>query len=202
MSKPIRLSDLSPARQALVRLCQAINHGSIEDLEVRYSEPVFDPWPVTLRDVKLDSDEGPRPEVSLADFVVSDEVLRLMSLLDEMNCGTIRHIEVRAGIAGGSFWSPRSLGPKHRSGERETVGRTRNQKWTKSPLSARLSPPGHASLVPWSGPEGCWRRGRKNARPGAQALWQHQGLTVPVPALAVQPRPNVGHFFYFQIDVL
>ena len=98
MSKPLRLSDLSPARQALVRLCQAINHGRIEDLEVRHSEPVFDPWPVTLRDVKLDSDEGPRPELALVDFVVSDEVVRLMDLLDEMQCGTVRRIEVHAGV--------------------------------------------------------------------------------------------------------
>src|ERR1039458_4226755 len=98
VSKPLRLSDLSPARQALVRLCQAINHGSIEDLEVRHSEPVFDPWPVTLRDVKLDSDEGPRPELALADFVVSNEVYRLMRLLDDMKCGTIRRVEVHAGV--------------------------------------------------------------------------------------------------------
>jgi hypothetical protein len=41
LPKPLRLSDLSHARQALVRLCQTINHGSIEDLEVRHSEPVF-----------------------------------------------------------------------------------------------------------------------------------------------------------------
>ena len=97
-SKPVRLSDLSPARQALVRLCQAINHGSIEDLEVRQSGPVFDPMPVALKDVKLDSDEGPRPELALADFVLSDEVLRLVDILDAMNCGTIRRVEVRAGI--------------------------------------------------------------------------------------------------------
>jgi hypothetical protein len=81
-----------------VRLCQTINHGSIENLKVEHSEPVFDPWPVTLRDVKLDSDEGPRPELALGDFVVSDEVCRLLSLLDEMGCGTVRRIEVRAGV--------------------------------------------------------------------------------------------------------
>ena len=39
MSKPLRLSDLSPGRQALVRLCQTINFGSIENLEVRDCEP-------------------------------------------------------------------------------------------------------------------------------------------------------------------
>src|ERR1043166_4884178 len=95
---PLRLSDLSPARQALVRLCQAINHGSIEDLEIRDSEPVFDPWPVAVKDVKLDSDEGPRPELTLADFVLSDEVRHLGRILDEMECGRIRRVEVGAGI--------------------------------------------------------------------------------------------------------
>jgi hypothetical protein len=98
VSKPIRFSDLSPARQTLVRVCQAINHGSIEGLKVRISEPVFDPMPVLLRDVKLDSDGESRPEAGLSDFVVSAEVLRLMRLVDEMKCGTIRHVEVRAGI--------------------------------------------------------------------------------------------------------
>ena len=98
MSKSLRFSDLSAARQALVRLCQTINHGSIEDLRVRHCEPVFDPMPVALKDVKLDSDEGPRPELALGDFVLSDEVLRLVRLLDELGCGTIHRVEVRAGI--------------------------------------------------------------------------------------------------------
>jgi len=96
--KPLRLSNLSPARKALVRLCETINHGSIENLEVRHSEPMFDPIPVALKDLKLDSDEGSRPEFILADFVLSAEVLRLMDLLDEIDCGTFRRIEVRAGI--------------------------------------------------------------------------------------------------------
>jgi hypothetical protein len=98
MAHPLRLSDLSPARQALVRLCQTINRGSIEGLEVRESEPAFDPFPVMLKDVQLDKDDAPRPELGLADFVLSSEVLRLLGLLDEMRCGTIRLIEVRAGI--------------------------------------------------------------------------------------------------------
>ena len=98
MSRPLRLSDLSPGRQALVRLCETINYGSIENLEVRNCEPTFDPAPVMLRDLKLDSDEGPRPELALADFIVSSEILRLMRHLDEMKIGTIRRVEVRGGI--------------------------------------------------------------------------------------------------------
>lgn len=94
----ILFSQVSQPRQALIRLCQAINYGSIENLQVEHAEPVFDPQPAVLRNVKLDSDEEPRPEVTLTDFVLSDEVVRLISRLDEMKCGTIRHIEVRAGI--------------------------------------------------------------------------------------------------------
>jgi hypothetical protein len=94
----LRFSQLSASRQTLVRLCQSVNHGSIEDLRVEQSEPVFNPAPVVLKDVKLDSEEGPRPELALADFVVSNEVLRLKMLFDEMRCGVIRHIEVRGGI--------------------------------------------------------------------------------------------------------
>ena len=97
-NRALRFSELSNPRQKLVRLCQAINHGCIEKLEVEHAEPVFDPPPMVLKNVKLDADEGPRPELSLTDFVVSDEVLRLMSLLDELKCGTVRHVEVRAGI--------------------------------------------------------------------------------------------------------
>jgi hypothetical protein len=98
MSKPLRLSDLSPGRQELVRLCETINFGSIENLEVRDSEPVFDPAPLMLRDLKLDSDEGSRPELDLVDFVLSNEVLRLARHLDEMKIGTVRRVEVRGGL--------------------------------------------------------------------------------------------------------
>ena len=98
MSRPLRLSDLSPGRQALVRLCETINYGSIENLEVRNCDPTFVPAPVMLRDLKLDSDEGPRPELALADFVVSNEIVRLMKHLDEMKLGTVRRVEVRGGV--------------------------------------------------------------------------------------------------------
>ena len=97
-SQGIRFSHLSQARQVLVRLCQTINHGSIEDLEVRRSEPVFNPAPVMLRDVKLDADEVPRPELALSDFALSEQVCRLLRMLDKLESGSIRHIEVRAGI--------------------------------------------------------------------------------------------------------
>ena len=49
-------------------------------------------------DVKLDGDEGPRPETALADFELRGEVVRLMKCLAGVQNGTIVRIEVRAGI--------------------------------------------------------------------------------------------------------
>ena len=56
--------------------------GSIEGLEVKDAEPIFDPMPLAMKDVKLDSDEEPRPEIDVVDFELSIEVRRLMQQLD------------------------------------------------------------------------------------------------------------------------
>ncbi|MGA2882247.1 MAG: hypothetical protein ABSG13_25115 [Bryobacteraceae bacterium] len=98
MSDPLRLSELSPARQALVRLCQSANYAQIEQLQVNDSEPVFNPAPVVLLDLKLDSDEMPRPEMALTDFMLTAEFCRLMDKLDGLKHGIIERIEVRAGL--------------------------------------------------------------------------------------------------------
>jgi hypothetical protein len=94
----VRFLQLSTSRQALVRLCQTLNYGCLQGLEVRESDPVLSPPPVAMIDVKLDVEERERSEVDLTDFVLRDEVCRLMDRLDEVKNGTIQHIEVRAGI--------------------------------------------------------------------------------------------------------
>jgi len=97
-SSILRFAQLSPARQQLVRLLQTINYGRIEDLLVRDGDPIFEPSPVVVVDAKLYRDDGPRPEVGLADFVLRDDVRRLMARLDHAKNGTIQRLEVRAGI--------------------------------------------------------------------------------------------------------
>ena len=98
MRRSLRFSDLSAERQTLVRLCQALNYGEIQTLSVRNSEPVFAPPPVILVDEKLDSDPAPRCEVEIRDFVLPEEVCRLLTRLDELRNLIVVRIEVRAGI--------------------------------------------------------------------------------------------------------
>jgi hypothetical protein len=95
---PLRFSELSASRQSLLRLCQSINFGCIQDLEIKDCEPVFDPPPRVLTDVKLDAVGGVRPEIQIADFVLCQEVCRLFELLNDLKNTMIDRVEVRGGI--------------------------------------------------------------------------------------------------------
>lgn len=97
--QPTRFQQLSVPRQALVRLCQSINFGRIEHLEIRRYEPVLDPAPQVFLDVRLDTEDTARPELELTDFILPEEICRLMTHLNAINDGKIERIEVRAGIA-------------------------------------------------------------------------------------------------------
>jgi hypothetical protein len=97
-TKPIRFSQLSTSRQALVRLCQDMNFGQIRDLHVRNSDPVWDPAPTVLSQIKLDTEDTPRPEADLPDFKLSPQIQRLMGGLDQLRDGRIERIDVREGI--------------------------------------------------------------------------------------------------------
>lgn len=98
MPEAQRFSQLSPARQTLVRVLQATNFGEIQGIHVQDSDPLFDSATIVILDVKLDRDESSRRELNLDDFALNEEVLRLMSRLDELKSGTIQRLEVRAGI--------------------------------------------------------------------------------------------------------
>jgi hypothetical protein len=98
MPRPLRLLELSSARQALVRLFQATNYGEIRQLQVKEAEPVLNPAPIVLVDLKLDTDDESRPELALVDFVLGHEVCRLLDRLDQVKTGEIERISIRAGI--------------------------------------------------------------------------------------------------------
>jgi hypothetical protein len=95
----LRFSEISAPRQKLIRTCLRLAFGNVCGLALRDCEPVFDPQAQLIFDLKLDTDEEPRPELELRDFVLCREICRLLLVFDAFRNGsTIEHLEVRAEV--------------------------------------------------------------------------------------------------------
>ena len=89
---------LSSSRCRLLRLIHKINFGRIEGLVIHNGEPVFDPAPKVIREIKL----GARNERQLA-FIQSDllgkpQVTELLACLSNLGNGTIESLEIQHGL--------------------------------------------------------------------------------------------------------
>jgi len=93
-----RKSSLSPSQQKLVTEMQRINYGRIEGLSVRRGQPVLDPPPRVVREIKFGGENGPRPEVAKADFALKVQVRDLFAQLEALGDGVIPCIEVQRGL--------------------------------------------------------------------------------------------------------
>ena len=91
-------SSLSHARVRLIELMQRINFGRIFDLSVRRGQPVMDPPPRIVREIKFGGDNGPRPEVGKADFTLKTQVRDLFAQLEALGDGVIPCIEIQRGL--------------------------------------------------------------------------------------------------------
>jgi len=77
---------------------QGLNFGRIEGLCVRGGEPLFDPPPRVLREVKLCAENGPRPEVGKEYFALKAQVRDLFTQMEVMGDGVVRCLEVKHGL--------------------------------------------------------------------------------------------------------
>jgi hypothetical protein len=98
MSTPQAKSALSPARRRLVEICQRLNFGRVENLQILSGEPVLEPAPRVIREHKFCSDNAPRPEAARPDCKLKSKVADLMQLLDAIGDGTIAVLSVKHGL--------------------------------------------------------------------------------------------------------
>ena len=89
---------LSPARARLVEVMQELNFGCIERLVLHDGEPVLDPPPRVVREVKFCAENGPRPEAGKDDFALKSQVRELFAHMEAMGDGVIACIEVKHGL--------------------------------------------------------------------------------------------------------
>ena len=91
-------TSLTPSQQQLLTEMQRINFGRIFDLEVHDGQPVMDPLPRIVREIKFGGDNGPRPEVAKADFTLKAQVRDLFAQLEALGDGVIPCIEIQRGL--------------------------------------------------------------------------------------------------------
>lgn len=89
---------LSEPRKRLVELMQHINFGRVERLVVANGQPVLDPPPTIIREVKFGAENGPRPELHVDDFMLKSQVVELLDALDDLCDGVIDVLEVKHGL--------------------------------------------------------------------------------------------------------
>ncbi len=89
---------LSASRKRLLETMQRLNFGRIEGLEIRKGEPVFEPAPRIIQDIKIGGENGPRPELTIEDFALKGGVIELFDHLSRIGDGTLESIEVKYGM--------------------------------------------------------------------------------------------------------
>jgi hypothetical protein len=91
-------SQLTPARRAIVELLQRINFGIIHNLKVENRQPVLNPEPTVIREIKLAAENGPRSEYHTPNFRLKPQWIELFELFDSLGTGVIESLEFKNGI--------------------------------------------------------------------------------------------------------
>lgn len=98
MTQMVTKSSLSRQRRRLLELLQQINFGRLESLVIVRGEPIFDPPPRIVREIKLGGENGPRQELDAVNFVLKSQMIELLAFFDELQDGTIDVIETKHGL--------------------------------------------------------------------------------------------------------
>jgi len=96
--RPASTKDLLPSERTLLNAIRAIGFGQIEFLRVRAGEPVLDPWPITVRDLKFGAGRYEPVPTRGADFDLKGEAADLFEYTREVEDGEIRCLVVRHGL--------------------------------------------------------------------------------------------------------
>ena len=96
--RPVSTQDLLPSERSLLEAMRAIAFGQLEFLRLRAGEPVLDPWPTVVRNLRFGIDgRDPRPTVN-CEFELKREAADLFEYTREVENGEIRALVVRHGL--------------------------------------------------------------------------------------------------------
>lgn len=98
MSTTAVKSSVSEPRRRLIELMQELGFGRIEALPVRAGDPVLDPPPTIVREVKFGGQNAARDERTLDDFTLKAQVVELFDELGRLGDGVIDVLTIKHGL--------------------------------------------------------------------------------------------------------
>lgn len=91
-------SQLSQERQRLVEVMQRMHFCSIINLQLRHGQPVFDPPPALVQNLKIGTRNDLRVQIQLRDFTLKRAHVELFQHFDVIRNGLIDELEVHYGL--------------------------------------------------------------------------------------------------------
>ena len=80
-------------------MMQTIHFGRMEHIVVRDGQPLFEPPPKIIREIKFGGESSPRRELGGNDFLLKTQVLQLFQQLEKLGDGTVQSLEVKHGLS-------------------------------------------------------------------------------------------------------
>ena len=90
--------SLSPTQQHLIELLQTVHFGRLENLIVRAGQPIYDPPPRIVREIKFGGNNEPKQEFNSKDFLLKTQVVQLLQQLEKLGDGTVQSLEIKHGL--------------------------------------------------------------------------------------------------------
>ena len=95
---PATNQSLGVDSRHLIEFMQRIQFGRIESLQIADGQPVLDPLPRIVREIKFGSEVSPGVPADRSNSVPRRQVQELLDLMCEIENGVIDVLEVRHGL--------------------------------------------------------------------------------------------------------
>ncbi len=102
MNSPVRktetnLPEFSEARQRLLTLCCEIHFGRIGAFDIRDGEPVFEPAPNVMREIKFNGEHA-NPAKRNGEITLRNQSTELFAWFDRLRNAHVHYLEVKHGL--------------------------------------------------------------------------------------------------------
>jgi hypothetical protein len=87
--------NLSRSRQRLLELIERYSFARIENIEVRGGEPVFNPAPRVIQEVKFGVEEEPHPDAANDNLPLRAPIVTLFEHLERLGNGRVAELQIR-----------------------------------------------------------------------------------------------------------